>query len=225
MGQYFQLINVDRREAQYMGKLGEAIYNYANLPILQLLLRQESQDDPTIGIWAGHRIITAGDYMGECPEGMLSEAEQAEVNHFADTTGRGSHGAFYYFAYRTFKDIPVSPSRGKLPREPNFVLRNLSMHVYVRINDFERILGEKISNEGLDPDLEFTLNILILVNTSWSDDPSCSINCSSEIVPGPWAGNRFDVTPIAELESEGELWKDVTEEQVERIFEIVEGEC
>ena len=225
MGQYFQLINVDRREAQNMGKLGEAIYNYAHLPILQLLLRQESQDDPVIGAWAGHRIITAGDYMGECPSGMLTEAEQAEVNRFAETTGRNSDGAFYYFARRTFKNIPVSSLRSLEPMANDLVLRNLSLHVYVRVNDFENTLAEKIDDEGLDSDLKFTLNTLILINTSWSDDPSCSIGCSFEIVPGPWAGDRFDVTSITELESEGDLWKDVTDEQVERIFEIVEGEC
>jgi len=64
MGQYFQLINIDRRDAQQVGKLAEAILNYQYLPLLQLLLRQESQGDPVIGAWVGQRIITAGDYMG-----------------------------------------------------------------------------------------------------------------------------------------------------------------
>ena len=220
MGQYFRLINVDRREALFMGKLGAAIYNYADLPILQFLLRQESQDDPAIGAWAGHRIITAGDYMRECPSGMLTEAEQAEVNHFAETTGCDSDGAFYFFAGETFKDKVPSPLRPLVSMTNDLVLRNLSLHVYVRINDFKRILDEKIGNERLDPEFEFPLNTLILVNTSWSDDPGCSIRYSGK-VPGPWAGDRFDVTSITELESEGDLWKDVTDEQVERVSKIV----
>ena len=169
MGQYFQLINVDRREAEYMGKLGEAIYYNAHLPILQLLLRQESHDDSAIGAWAGHRIITAGDYMGECPSGMLTEAEQAEVNRFAETTGCNSNGAFYYFADETFKNIPVSPLGRKLPLElktNDLVLRNLSLHVYVWINDFQRILDEKIGNKGLDPEVEYNLNTAYIPDNS-----------------------------------------------------------
>jgi len=107
--------------------------------------------------------------------------------------------------------------RGLLPLK--LVLRNLSKHVYVRIDDFERALGEKT---GKELESDFALNALILVNTSWSDDPSCTIRCPHEIVPGPWAGDRFDVTSITELKSEGELWKDVTEEQVEKFAEIIE---
>ena len=159
--------------------------------------------------------------MGECPSGMLTEAEQAEVNRFAETNGHDSNGTFYYFACTTFKNVPGSSLRPLEPMANDLVLRNLSLHVYVRINDFESTVAEKIDDEGLDSDLKFTLNTLILINTSWSDDPSCSIRCSFEIVPGPWAGDRFDVTSITELESEGDLWKDVTDEQVERVSEIV----
>ncbi|KAF8314657.1 hypothetical protein F5887DRAFT_1042609 [Amanita rubescens] len=221
MGQYFQLINIDRRDTRHVGKLAEAILDY--LPLLQLLLRQKSRDDPVIGAWAGQRIITAGDYMLGCPPGMLTEAEQAEFNQLLDSDGYLQE-TLYEFAEREFKDIPVSLFESKLPLEPetnDYVLRNLSMHVYIRINDFKRILDEKIRKKGLSPDLEFTLASLLLINTSWSEDPSCTIRCSLELVPGPWAGNRFDVTSIMELDSEGDLWKDITEEQVEKAFTIV----
>ena len=150
--------------------------------------------------------------MTGCPSGMLTEAEQAEVNHFAETTGRDSDSAFYFFASETFKDIP-SVLRPLEPKTNDLVLRNLSLHVYVRINDFKRLLDEKMG-EVLDHELDSYLHTLIVVNTSWSD---------ADIVPVPWAGDRFDVTLITELESEGDLWKDVTEDQVEGVYEIVEG--
>jgi len=159
---------------------------------------------------------------GNAPQGC-SEAEQAEFNQLLDSDGCLQE-TLYEFAEREFKDISVSPLESKLPLEPetnDYVLRNLSMHVYIRINDFERILDEKICNKGLTPDGEFTLALLLLINTSWSEDPSCTIRCSLELVPGPWAGNRFDVTSIMELDSEGDLWKDITEEQVEKAFTII----
>jgi hypothetical protein len=154
---------------------------------------------------------------------MLTEAEQAEFNQVLDSDGCLQE-TLYEFAEREFQDISVSPLESKMPLKPetnDYVLRNLSMHVYIRINDFERILDEKIRNKGLKPDWEFTLASLLLINTSWSEDPSCTIRCSLELVPGPWAGNRFDVTSIMKLDSEGDLWKDVTEEQVEKAFTIV----
>ncbi|KIL71494.1 hypothetical protein M378DRAFT_6227 [Amanita muscaria Koide BX008] len=205
MGQYFYLVNVDRQQANYLGKLGEAVYE--NLGLFQYLTRVPSSD--TIGSWAGHRLITIGDYMGECPAGMLTKAEEDEI---ADEDSYYNFVADNYHSYRP-------DGHGTAPDGHVLILRNLSKQVYVREQDFLHYQRDK----GVKAEHVWGFDQLILINTAWSDDPSCNMaDPGFDIIPGPWAGDRFDITVLESIDRE--LWQDVTKQEAKKMTEIVKAE-
>ena len=135
MGQYFYLVNVDRKEARYLGKLGEGLYD--TLGLFQYLARVPSSDSDDVGIWAGHRLVTIGDYMEECPAGMLTKAEEDEVDEWLDKEERNSYYDFVAENYHKYKN----PEKVLLQRM--LILRNLSKQVYVCERDFLRYQQDK----------------------------------------------------------------------------------
>ncbi|KAM6498703.1 hypothetical protein JOM56_006651 [Amanita muscaria] len=78
LDQYFYLVSVDSQQAVPKGKLGVAIHD--KLGLFRYLAKVSSSG--TIGPWAGDRLITIGDDMKECPEGMLTKAEEEEINEW-----------------------------------------------------------------------------------------------------------------------------------------------
>ncbi|KAK0214386.1 hypothetical protein IW262DRAFT_1405821 [Armillaria fumosa] len=107
MGQYWNLINIDRRESlDHMGKLGEVFWR--DYTAVMALLA---------GSWAGCRIMCIGDYAEGCPSNVLTSEEVAEINR----------PTFYGFTcrYKEIRPTEWVDLRGK-------ILRNLTKHVYVR---------------------------------------------------------------------------------------------
>ncbi|KAK0200168.1 hypothetical protein DFS33DRAFT_1359345 [Desarmillaria ectypa] len=205
MGQYWRLVNIDRREVGGdWGKLGEVFYS-SFTDIMSLLA----------GPWAGCRIICIGDYMRGCPPNVLTPEEAAEIKKLPgdsyysydaedssdeDDSGDDSSKTLYMLSNRRYKKIN---SRAYIDLR-GMVLRNLTKHVYVR----QDVVVEELKNSERDGDIG---NIL-LTNICWSDDCSCSMML--DLSRGGWAGDRFDVVPLSSVENDDEEWEDVTEDQV-----------
>ncbi|KAF8989233.1 hypothetical protein BDQ17DRAFT_478574 [Cyathus striatus] len=99
-----------------------------------------------------------------------------------------------------------------------YILRNLSKKAYVR---------------GFNPPWcvrgKCTFGQTLFARICWSSDPSTNMAHYPKDVPeitrGLWAGDRFDIVPLQEVDAVLEIdgWEDVTEElkgHVERIFEV-----
>ncbi|KIL71495.1 hypothetical protein M378DRAFT_155074 [Amanita muscaria Koide BX008] len=177
--QYFCLVSVDSRQAVPKGKLGP---------------------------WAGDRLITIGDDMKECPEGMLTKAEEDEINEWVSQQKEGQ--TYFDFVEKKYhigriadEDTITAPD-GQI-----VILRNLSKRVYVREQDLLRYQED----EGVKETWGF--DQLILINTAWSNDSSCGLE--SDLIPGSWAGDRFDITVLKNIDPE--LWKDVTEQEAKNM--------
>ncbi|KAK0441245.1 uncharacterized protein EV420DRAFT_1769065 [Desarmillaria tabescens] len=191
MGQYWRLVNIDRREVggDY-GKLGDVFSDDFN-HIMSLLA----------GPWAGCRVICIGDYMGQCPPSVLTSEEAAEINDLDNSDCDNSEmPTLYTFSGWYYRRIR---SRGSVDLR-GMVLRNLTKRVYVRRD----VVIEELKRSGRGGDIG---NIL-LTNICWSDDSSCSMML--DLTRGAWAGDRFDVVPLSSVEDEKEEWEDVTEDQV-----------
>jgi len=88
MGQYFFIVNLDKKEYLHPHKMGSGLKLWEicadNLPrVLPLLLRQSSEggggdyhgeDFNVVGRWAGDRITVVGDYD---ESGLFEEAEES----------------------------------------------------------------------------------------------------------------------------------------------------
>ncbi|KAK0200167.1 hypothetical protein DFS33DRAFT_1359343 [Desarmillaria ectypa] len=199
MGQYWKLVNIDRREELYnWGKLGEVFYS-SFTDIMSLLA----------GPWAGCRIICIGDYMRGCPPNVLTPEEAAEIKGLPgdsyyssdeDDSGDDSSKTLYMLSHRRYKEINF---RAYIDLR-GMVLRNLTKHVYVR----QDVVVEELKKSEGDGDI----GSILVTNICWSDDPSCSMPL--DLSRGGWAGDRFDVVPLSSVENNDEEWEDVTEDQV-----------
>lgn len=103
MGQYYNVINLDKKQRLNPHKLGNGLKlmefgmsSYGTMTALAVLLADGNgrgggdlhSDDPLIGSWAGDRIVIAGDY-GDAgkfvPEGYVdSEGEPVNLSYYAE---------------------------------------------------------------------------------------------------------------------------------------------
>ncbi|GLB44798.1 hypothetical protein LshimejAT787_1801350 [Lyophyllum shimeji] len=140
MGQYWQLINLEkRRTLGHWGKIMEIVWNRPRDTLIPYLTIPATPLDPAavkevdlIGPWADDRLVCVGDYVRtSCyHKRMLTREELAEA----------SETDLYSVAYESYTEAPCP----KLPRDPVafargkvWVLRNLSKLVYVRVDAFE----------------------------------------------------------------------------------------
>ncbi|KAK0476333.1 hypothetical protein IW261DRAFT_1490744 [Armillaria novae-zelandiae] len=194
MGQYWRLVNIDKREdLGHWGKLGEAFLDEDKLGGAIALLASS---------WAGCRIMCIGDYTTDCPPNVLTSEEVAEINA-CDTEDWDSDDESAPTFYDFTRWFEVIRSDGSINMR-GMVLRNLTKHVYVRRD----VVVKELANEPYPGDIG---NIL-LMNICWSDDSSCSM--CVDLSQGGWAGDRFDVVPLSSVEDNEEEWEDVTEDQV-----------
>ncbi|KAK0441247.1 uncharacterized protein EV420DRAFT_1122697 [Desarmillaria tabescens] len=141
-----------------------------------------------------------GDYMGECPPGVLTSEEMAKIKQcpgYSDDYPTGK--TLYRFASHYYARIKY---RTRINLQ-GMVLRNLTKHVYVQ----QDVVVEELKRSGRGGDIG---NVL-LMNICWSDDPSSAMPVDPS--GGGWAGDRFDVVPLSSVENDEEDWEDVTEDQ------------
>ncbi|KAK0184332.1 hypothetical protein F5146DRAFT_988094 [Armillaria mellea] len=186
MGQYWTIVNIDRREhLGNWGKLGEFFEARGSLDIIFLLADS----------WAGCRIMCLGDYMIDCPPNVLTSEEFAEIEKLPET---GGGKTLYVLATEQYKH--VSHRLGWCDLR-GMVLRNRTKRVYVRRDE----VREGLASRGGD------IGNVLLTNISWSDVPSCAMGL--DLSRGAWAGDRVDVVPLNVVET-NEEWEDVTEDQI-----------
>jgi hypothetical protein len=224
MGQYWQVINLDKRQTRgHWGKLGECLLDGSPNTLVPLL-KQDATDHsrssaiPPEKTWAADRIICLGDYHEDLPAGMLTTSEQEEL----ENTGDEEDGMeLYSFADDQYQYVDGIDGCNRLEQNgQNLVLRNLSKHEYVReeaikVNSFDR-------GGNSYPIGEIGLGQVVLSRICWSTDDSCAMRYEEDIHRGVWAGNRFDITTIDQFKLvDGEQeWKDVSDEVAKEMTEI-----
>ncbi|KAI0076910.1 hypothetical protein K474DRAFT_1177561 [Panus rudis PR-1116 ss-1] len=113
----------------------------------------------------------------------------------------------------------------------DWVLANLTKSEYIRADALNRLPmqpGEKKAREG--PFLTVRgigLGHVLLSRVCYSDDPSVSMpvpwGLSYNIIRGPWAGHRFEITTLDRLKpAEKGEWKDISVEAMEDMRQIIE---
>ncbi|KII95837.1 hypothetical protein PLICRDRAFT_693972 [Plicaturopsis crispa FD-325 SS-3] len=212
MGQYWRILNLDKRVAIKTYKLGEYLlthetnklfYLFAVPPLTQ---EQDSSGVSPFGRWAGDQIICIGDYARDYPDSIKDH--RGRVRRDGRGAPQSTDGAADAF--------PVGA----------WVLRNLTKRVYVlaaRLKtpwDREQGLPDDEVDLGSSDAGAFLGNV-ILSRVCWSSDPSCSLHeeDSKRIYRGVWAGDRFDIVTLAALDSlpDAELWEDISEEIREEV--------
>ncbi|VDB91933.1 unnamed protein product [Peniophora sp. CBMAI 1063] len=174
------------------------------------------------GSWAGDRIITAGDYIDELPENLLTPDEEAEM---VIEGARFYNFAYHHYeghaplAFKPFLRIPpdavgdhlrarllLDSTSPRYPLHGTWVLCNISRKAYIRA-DALTTLDWQINCQIDGPFIRGTnaavdLGTLVIMMTSCSDD------LGDVGTAGPWAGDRLAVIGVEELEGEG--WEDVS---------------
>ena len=146
MGQYYLVVNVDKREFLHPHKMGDGLklMEFGNsgdgtMLALALLLadgcrrggdyhaRKGSTPDPAlIGRWKGDRIVIAGDYADTGftpkPEEWTASERAKLKEHFSDGTKLEEHVNLYAWAESFFEDISLK-MRALIECEPYVELR------------------------------------------------------------------------------------------------------
>ena len=216
MGQYWQVINLDKRQTQgHWGKLGECLFDGLPSTLIPLLRRDVTNSSaiPPEKTWAADRIICLGDYHKDLPAGLLTTSEQEELKKAGDEEDGMQ---LYSFAYDQYQY--TSGYDRFEPNDQNLVLRNLSKHEYVRE---EAINVDSFVKWG-DPTGEIGLGQVVLSRICWSTDNSRAMRYEGDIHRGVWAGDRFDIITIDQFKLvDGEKeWKDVSDEVAKEVTEI-----
>lgn len=211
MGQYWQLINIDKRQTfGHWGKFQEILWNQLHDTLIPYLAIPTTPLDPSviegadlIGSWAGDRLICVGDYVdsGDYPKRMFTREELQEA----------TETNLYSLACETYKEVPEA----ELLHDPIafahdkiWVLRNLSKQVYVHVDAFETA-PEHISGPAVKRGR--SLADVLLSQIGWSGETE-----RGDFGCGKWAGHRFDIQTFDTVEGD-EAWKDVSTKLAEEV--------
>ena len=95
------------------------------------------------------------------------------------------------------------------PRDQPWILRNLTTKEYVHQGPVNLEY-----NDVYHLDIFYYFGKVVLLRIHWSSFTGEQAGHPSNLSKGVWAGHRFDITTLArhEAETEGEQWKDVSEE-------------
>jgi hypothetical protein len=132
------------------------------------------------------------------------EETDTQIHRFKMETSRWRYPKILHAFYREYLAMP--PSR--------CVLRNLTVHEYVVNSGITGSHGVAVGPfvEGKDT---IGFEEVLKCQFCYSDDPSMSMDYDKgDIHQGPWAGHRFDITTLDDIEADRKLgieWVDVTE--------------
>ncbi|KAG5650339.1 hypothetical protein H0H81_012573 [Sphagnurus paluster] len=217
MGQYWVLINLDKRQSLggHLGKIQEIIYNSPHAALIPYLVVPTTPVDPSVrhaerlGSWAGDRLIFIGDYnKKDCyPKGVLTAEETEEFKE----------EGLYHVAY----DWEKAPTM-RLPRDAVafahdkvWVVRNLSKRIYARSDAFGTAAKYM---RGPEATKGRSLADIVLAVIHWSTHGD-----RGNFGWGRCAGDRFDIC-VGDVVDREEGWNDVSEVVAEQVREMW-GEC
>ena len=233
MGQYWQLINLDKRQTfGIWGKFEQYLFDsdpdrivpYLILPSLsEVCLDSSSQERFLQAIkavsWAGDRIIYIGDGIeAPYPLGMLSDIEEKETE---EKTPYGNQELWEVAEkYTSPKDVKPYLKVIDYNIPTSWVLRNLSKHTYV-CDEAVALHSDFINGTWIK---YFGFGQIVLSFINWSADDSRASVCSADVTKGVWAGDRFDMVSIDTLLRSKEQWRDVSESAVKTAKSYFEAE-
>ena len=196
--------------------------------------------------WAGTRIIVAGDYGVDVPEGLISEEEKEEWSRlylknvgeeFEDLNlyevfprlvgGSGGNTSEDYQRYRRLSWEERSLARTITKKkayqyrwEKGWVLMNQTKKEYVTSMAASSILP------SIDATVAHCFGRLILCRICWSTDSSVAMYFEGGLHRGVWAGDRFMIVTVDDFEAmpSAKGWKDVSVEATEWLKEILVSE-
>ncbi|PIA12568.1 hypothetical protein COEREDRAFT_51894 [Coemansia reversa NRRL 1564] len=205
-------------------------YRFIEIGRRNIIMHEKSRIAP----WAGERIICIGDYADDCPEDFLTDEEINDIDNINLYEYCGNFEKpivykqlkpeYYTRAYRYISksNLGINLLEKLLPinkpvyaEDSKSILVNLTTNEYVRASKIPR-------------PTKFEFGHILLLQICWSSDPSMSIaynyppeNEDKEIHRGPWAGHRFEITEIKNIDN---TFKDVSDEVISKISEILENE-
>ncbi|KAJ2157296.1 hypothetical protein GGF46_004604 [Coemansia sp. RSA 552] len=177
--------------------------------------------------WAGKRIVCIGDYACSYPPGMFTAKETRALNEDGLDDMYALPGRINMFEVsskmpfepytphivgrRIFKFLP-----GRVKKPATHCSWDLAAAVVpvphariLRNHTFKEYVGLECIYEAI----ELSSWVLIIVQTAWSDNPWTSTGCDDELLQGPWAGNRIDITSTDDVD---ETWTDATEDIIKK---------
>ncbi|KAK2463854.1 hypothetical protein APHAL10511_004159 [Amanita phalloides] len=201
MVQYWQVLNLDRRELlgqEPRGEIADILLSGVPDALVSHLRVEEAQR----GRWAGNRIVVVSDRAVEYPEGMLTAQEQEEVEDmYLDEKGEGEYDeddpapTLYAFAEEWYTAVTAENGPGRAGKE--WHLRNLSKKEYVR-SDGVAGLGQAV-----------------VVSTCWTNEEEAGVRA------GQWAGDRLEIREAGAEPEAG--WADISAE-VGRAMAVMSAE-
>jgi hypothetical protein len=222
MGQYFELVNLDKRERISAFnfrqgvlcfdvftsgmKMYEILNNLGKKPMLcsaildQSVLINPLRLNPLFGSWAGDRILFIGDYSEDMPD-FLTDAEKREL--------REKNIGLFGLAAEEFKEIEYR----------DFIKENENLcdalgghgvhHVIVNIDDQEYLVADKVGEGSadlfmMDPDGIVRTFVGLLFHSNGSGGGDVEL-----LKEGPWAGKRVAIWKADDERLDG--FTDITE--------------
>jgi hypothetical protein len=223
MGQYWQFVNIDKRQSTgHLGKMGELFFSGSPRQLIYLLaipavpLKNASSDPTTkkdvAGGWAGDRIICLGDYANSWPDGVVSAVDFSDPpspGASQDIWSEDGYGDYisnddeenpqvFARSCRTVRNVDLGDEVwAAYPNDRVWVLRNITKKLYVRSNGIPTVNNEnRLTYNGHHGLKGFPgLGNVLVANIGWSQDSSTSMwySRSGKLAEGNWAGNRIDV--------------------------------
>lgn len=169
--------------------------------------------------WQGDRILCLGSRSTDLPEGVLTPADEAAME--ADTKKHGMHPwrTPSEFFHQHLPDCSKPPS-DTVRRARNRVysgqwaLCNVSKRQYVRAEGLPKVGGRQIH-----------FGDVLLSQICWSSDPLTSMKYEGNLNRGAWAGDRFAITTLHELEARSRqepegTWLDVSGDVMKTVVDV-----
>ncbi|KAG5651615.1 hypothetical protein H0H81_008020 [Sphagnurus paluster] len=165
MGQYWRLINIDKRQwlPSMLEKIQEIMMNSSHASLIPYLVVPTTPVDPSVygaeylGSWAGDRLMLIGDYNGEGGYPKLT-TEEAEV--FDEVNLYHAAEEWETVPHISLPDDPVAFAHDKV-----WVLRNLTQRYYVRSDAFGTAAEDMVGPEAMRGR---TLADVLLSEIHWS---------------------------------------------------------
>ncbi|KII95832.1 hypothetical protein PLICRDRAFT_231141 [Plicaturopsis crispa FD-325 SS-3] len=220
MGQYWRILNLDKRAGISIGKLGENLVGGNRWLVWMFAIPQEPAEE--IGHWAGDHTICTGDYSCDYPQSLKDHPEVKLLAGDPDAQNLYHLASSYAQLPRRNNKYKPACSSSAFPTGA-WILRNLTKRVYVRVACFKSRPDRRLGLPEDEVDLARSpacvfLGDLILSRISWSSDNFCNMQ-SDRLGRGVWAGDRLDIVLIASLDAltDKEEWKDISDEARQEI--------
>ena len=192
--------------------------------------------------WAGTRIIIAGDYGDDVPEGLISEEEKEEFGRlYLEKEGEELETLNLYRIFYSLFDDSQTAARRDYERLWSLSREEMSLALTITEKERKKYRSEKgwvlmnqtkkeyvtsMAASNILPSMNATdarcFGEIIYSRICWSSDNSTSMRFTGDLHRGIWAGDRFVIVTVDDFEAmpSAKGWKDVSVEAAEWLNEI-----